>query len=435
MKYVIWGAGLRGGRLFRHLKNDDVIAFVDKSVEKVGSHIYGKEIISLDEYLRDKRYEKTMLVIAHSFEQGAVDELQRLGVRRYMKLSDCPGEFQEENTRPYISSYVKANIDRNKSYGILGNTVYSLEVYSWLAEIGNQPPYLIIDKSVSEEVIQLIEWYGYNIIEESGIYNRNIHTILDCRYAESTDDTCFFAGFHVKNIYDCSDVIKEYYNPQIERLKDTHKDKTCFIVATGPSLNIGDLDILEKNKSLSFGVNKIGYAYDRTKWRPTFFVGEDKALLESEYFSNIRPEKQSEYAFLADTSENFWQEEHNVNVLKYHLCDEWAFGRYPKFSEDLSRKSYVGGTIVYTCIQLAVYLGFRKIYLLGVDFTGAGEHGSKYNHFYSEKELTSVSYTDQVKFAYEKANSYAEQHGIKIYNATRGGRLEIFERVNFDELF
>ena len=46
MKYVIWGAGLRGGRLFRHLKNDDVIAFVDKSVERVGSHIYGKEIIS-----------------------------------------------------------------------------------------------------------------------------------------------------------------------------------------------------------------------------------------------------------------------------------------------------------------------------------------------------------------------------------------------------
>ena len=122
-------------------------------------------------------------------------------------------------------------------------------------------------------------------------------------------------------------------------------------------------------------------------------------------------------------------------ILKYHLCDEWAFDRYPKFSENLSQKSYVGGTIVYTCIQLAVYMGFREIYLLGVDFTGAGEHGSKYNHFYSEKELTSVSYTDQVKAAYEKARKYADEHGIKIYNATRGGNLEIFERVNFDDLF
>lgn len=80
-------------------------------------------------------------------------------------------------------------------------------------------------------------------------------------------------------------------------------------------------------------------------------------------------------------------------------------------------------------------MGFKEIYLLGVDFTGADEHGGKYNHFYSEKELTSVSYTDQVKNSYEKAKKYADEHGIKIYNATRGGKLEIFPRVDFDSLF
>lgn len=435
MKYVIWGAGLRGKRLFRHLKSDDVIAFADKSADKIGSCIYGKEIISLDEYIKNRKYKETILVIAHTFEQEAVDELEGCGIKNYMKLSDCPGEFQEENTRPYLSDYVKANIDRDKRYGILGNTVYGLEVYSWLMELGNEQSYLVIDENASVEVIKLIEHYGYHLIEEKEIYQKNIQVILNCKYMESAEETCSYAGIEQKNIYDCSDVINAYYNPQIENLKNVHLKEKCFIVATGPSLNARDLDTLYENHSYSFGVNKIGYAYEKTKWRPTYFVGEDKALLESEYFSNIKPEKQSEYAFLGDTSEKFWQKEHSANVLKYHLCDEWAFGRYPKFSEDLSRKSYVGGTIVYTCIQLAVYMGFREIYLLGVDFTGAGEHGSKYNHFYSEKELTSVSYTDQVKFAYEKANRYAEEHGIKIYNATRGGRLEIFKRVDFDELF
>ena len=37
--------------------------------------------------------------------------------------------------------------------------------------------------------------------------------------------------------------------------------------------------------------------------------------------------------------------------------------------------------------------------------------------------------------AYQAAREYADRHGIKIYNATRGGKLEVFERVDFDSLF
>ena len=37
--------------------------------------------------------------------------------------------------------------------------------------------------------------------------------------------------------------------------------------------------------------------------------------------------------------------------------------------------------------------------------------------------------------AYEVAKENAEKKGIKIYNATRGGKLEVFERVDFDSLF
>ena len=36
---------------------------------------------------------------------------------------------------------------------------------------------------------------------------------------------------------------------------------------------------------------------------------------------------------------------------------------------------------------------------------------------------------------YKAAKKYAEENGIKIYNATRGGKLEIFERVEYDTLF
>lgn len=42
---------------------------------------------------------------------------------------------------------------------------------------------------------------------------------------------------------------------------------------------------------------------------------------------------------------------------------------------------------------------------------------------------------DFATMTFEKAREYADGHGIKIYNATRGGKLEVFERVNFDKLF
>lgn len=46
-----------------------------------------------------------------------------------------------------------------------------------------------------------------------------------------------------------------------------------------------------------------------------------------------------------------------------------------------------------------------------------------------------MGFVDQVTLAYQSAKQYANQHDFKIYNATRGGKLEIFERVDFNDLF
>ena len=80
-------------------------------------------------------------------------------------------------------------------------------------------------------------------------------------------------------------------------------------------------------------------------------------------------------------------------------------------------------------------MGIKEIYFLGVDATGINGEDEKYEHFYSETKLTSQCKAKQVILAYETAKKYAENHGIKIYNATRGGELEIFDRVNFDTMF
>ncbi len=39
-------------------------------------------------------------------------------------------------------------------------------------------------------------------------------------------------------------------------------------------------------------------------------------------------------------------------------------------------------------------------------------------------------------YAYCSAEEYCKQHNyeMRIYNATRGGKLEVFQRVNFDDI-
>lgn len=110
------------------------------------------------------------------------------------------------------------------------------------------------------------------------------------------------------------------------------------------------------------------------------------------------------------------------------------------FSDDIVRGVYSGYTVAYDMIQIAVYMGFSEIYLIGADFNYNGDAAQKGNHVYDSKfqdkrKMAGRSYIDCSINAMEVSRKYAEAHGIKIYNATRGGKLEVFERKELDELF
>ena len=95
-------------------------------------------------------------------------------------------------------------------------------------------------------------------------------------------------------------------------------------------------------------------------------------------------------------------------------------------------------------LQFAVNMGFKEIYFLGMDnnFPNYINHkgellsNDKIVHHFHEDNTHFTTYTkDMFEAAYAYAKEYCEQKGIKVMNATRGGKLEVFERVEFDALF
>lgn len=232
----------------------------------------------------------------------------------------------------------------------------------------------------------------------------------------------------------------------IIRLKNLHQDKRCFIIGNGPSLRAEDLTRIHNAGDISFACNRIFHIFPETPWRPTYYISQDPPILSSCVNEVSRIEAKNKFIPI----ELKWYNDIDVKDATYfHI--ETTDGEDPskvRFSEDISKYISNSRTVVYTAIQIAVYMGIKEIYFIGVDHhfhtsrnakgevivdpTAKDYFSSAYNQ---DKEKLVIPCTDESTMTFIAAKNYAESHGIKIYNATRGGKLEVFERKDFDSLF
>lgn len=229
----------------------------------------------------------------------------------------------------------------------------------------------------------------------------------------------------VKGIYTNSPYEK------LKLLKDKHRGERCFIVATGPSLTIEDLERLENE--ITFSMNSICLAFNETDWRPTYYGIQDIKVFTSlkDNIENISVE----YKFIGDNIATRIKRTSDHYVFPLNMLNHrYSHKKYhSKFSDDAFAVVYSGYSITYSLIQIAVYMGFEEIYLLGADCN----YSSDMNHHFKEYGHVDPSFSeahDQMVAAYKVAKQYSDRNNVKIYNATRGGMLEVFERVELEEV-
>lgn len=228
-------------------------------------------------------------------------------------------------------------------------------------------------------------------------------------------------------------------------LKKLHKDKRCFIIGNGPSLKPDDLELL--NNEITFGTNRIYGIYNKTKWRPTYYCIQDYMLINDLINDIIPKTKESKIRFFPINNylKHYKILNRQKNIKYFYLNIKGFNPTLPNFSEDISKEVFEGQTITYTALQIAIYMGFKEIYLLGIDHSysieenknGVIEHKNTTDYFNGAPTdgITKRPYNiDNTTLAYIAARRYAEKIGVKIYNATRGGKLDVFERIDFEKL-
>lgn len=437
MQIVIWGTGERGKRIYSRMQSNEVVAFIDNDANKIGTEYEGKRIISLAQYIEN--YSQYFILISPLKTEEIRQQLERFGISQYFDLSKSPAELQSRDGYTFLDKFVN-EIKCDTRCAIYGTEFYSIYLFARLMQRGNQEVYLIPEAGTGTDkldmlsrafpFLKILTTNRYDFIDRIYITTGDKRAVTALRDAAETEA-------EILDIFDMSNVIEEYWNKELEKFKDAHIGERCFIVATGPSLRMEDLDVLKKNNVKSIGMNKLFLAYKRSAWRPDYYVVDDSYCLSenSDELKNMPVGS----IFLSDTYPEIWEKNVPPNVYKYHSQPSIMYDEEVPFSEDIVKGIYSRGTVTYSCIQLAAYMGFQEIILLGVDFSISNDYRNKDNHFdpdyYNDKSKVRVFWEKDSLQAYESAQKHAEEHGIKIYNATRGGKLEVFERVEFDSLF
>ena len=238
-----------------------------------------------------------------------------------------------------------------------------------------------------------------------------------------------------------------------------------FLIGNGPSLTPEDLNQLVWEESWASG--RIDMMYPKTDWRPTRgFWGEqirgrtDLASLVlhlGEYYEYSIRRQVAEHitkTFIPmdfpDRRLNYYKlTEYPVDmperVHRYDWCDNRHPSRFPEENPDEAPTSWHledglcrFGSTFHIMLQQAAIEGYKEIYCLGLDL---GYSHERVNYFDPDYQISHwsesiVALTNKTHiYAHGLAQAWAEDNGVKIYNATRGGALEVYPRADFDSLF
>ena len=245
--------------------------------------------------------------------------------------------------------------------------------------------------------------------------------------------------------YDCGLLIKEIaakrkfgkwikLAQKNEELKNYKKSDVCYICGNGPSLKKVNLDDLEGDTIVMNDHWRIAPKY---KMKPTFYIINDEGYAQPELFERLKgvmecfPEMPHLLAVnIGKTIEKHFANT-NTNIFYYN-----PIGRTYKssYSIDFTKCTFYSWNVVSAAIQLAIYLGYKEIRLLGCDYS---LFASRFlTHMY-DKEGQKVKcpfklrdmlykYTFTTHIHYELAK-HAAAKGISIINMTRETLLDAYE--------
>jgi hypothetical protein len=230
---------------------------------------------------------------------------------------------------------------------------------------------------------------------------------------------------------------------RLEAYRNAHPGERCFIIGNGPSLRQTDLSRLKGE--FTFGLNRIYLMFSELGFTTSCLVVVNELVLA-----------QSGAEMMALPLPKFitWRaRRHAPSGPSFHqdpslMFLDTDFTGPEDFTGDATRRLFEGNTVTFVAMQLAFFMGFQETILVGVDHNyvtqGAPNQavispGDDPNHF--SPDYFGKGYKWQLpdlegnERAYRLARKVYAEAGRRLIDATVGGKLAVFRKVDYDTLF
>jgi hypothetical protein len=224
---------------------------------------------------------------------------------------------------------------------------------------------------------------------------------------------------------------------QIKGYKDLHRGERCFILGNGPSLNDTDLSMLQDE--YTFGLNRIYLLFPEMGFPTSFLVAINSLVLEqcAQEIATLPVPK-----FLTWRGRRWFGPQEDIIYL------DTDYTPPADFSLDVSRRVYEGSTVTYVALQLAFYMGFEQVILIGVDHSFAvkgqpnqvvvskeGDRSHFTPEYFGKGFRWQLPDLEASEAAYRMAKGAYEAAGRQVLDGTIGGKLTVFDKVHYLDLF
>ena len=225
------------------------------------------------------------------------------------------------------------------------------------------------------------------------------------------------------------------FSQKINLYRNRHYGERCVIVCNGPSLKRMDLGFL-KNETV-IGLNKIFLGFNMFRFYPRYYVAVNQKVIEqsTEQISSLNCVK-----FISDRAGDTIRTDALTNIVSSKNYND-------DFSFDISKGLQEGYTVTYAALQIAFYLGFTRVVIIGMDhrFSFDGKpneekllEGDDQNHFapsyFRGQKWDNPDLVNSEKY-YEIANRIYKKHDRVIVDATLDGACQVFEKEYYKNIF
>jgi len=219
--------------------------------------------------------------------------------------------------------------------------------------------------------------------------------------------------------------------------KNINDGKRCFILGTGPSLRTLTESQVDKLKSeVLFGVNSFYKSNFASLLTPKYYT-----LIDNLYWEGLSGTFAEVVEKYSDNPPVFITDPRAKGIVSGLSLDKDSIYIYSKkypvkeMSSEIAKNVYAAMNCISYSILVAIYMGFKEVYLLGCDYNAFCSAGA--GHCYDDKDEIKENpynlafylkfYWITTEFHYLIAK-LANKEGVRVVNLTPGSLLDAYPR-------